>query len=113
MSADDWVECPFCKKKREKLLDELFKKLTRKEYELLIKFVENYNLNADGINFIIENGYLKNDETPNIVSELTLLTMRVDYDYYINEKECGFEIFFSCEVCGVSQELKQTKYFGD
>ena len=115
MSADDWVECPICRKKREKLLDELFKKLTRKEYELLLKIVEKNNLNADGINYVIENGYLKEDnELINIPKyELKLPTLRIDYEYGIDEEQCNFSIRFECVVCGFSEYLEHTKYFGD
>ena len=101
MSADDWVECPFCKKERENLLNELFKKLPRKKYERLFELVRKHNINIKGIYYIIDNGYLESDELPDIdiESDMTVYTMRIDYEYDINEKECYFVILFECEIC--------------
>jgi len=109
MSADNWLECPFCKKEREKLLDSLFRKLTRKQFELLTKLVEEHNLNAKGIQYVVDNGYLENNKTLKIEGDMQLETLRVDYEYDVTEKECYFVILFSCEVCGFEESLKQRK----
>jgi len=85
----------------------------RKKYDLLLDFVKEYNLNAKGIHYIIDNGYLESDEIPDIESDMKLCTMRIDYEYDINEKECFFVILFKCEVCGFEESLKQEKQFAD
>jgi len=109
MSADNWLECPFCKKEREKLLDNLFKKLTRKQFELLVRLVEEYNLNANGIQYIVDNDYLESNKTPEIEGDMKLETLRVDYEYGVDEEKCYFTIFFECEVCGFKKQLSKTK----
>ena len=113
MSADDWIECPFCKKERDKLLDKLFKELSRKKYDRLLELVEEYNLNVNGIYYVIDNGYLENNDIPDIESDMQLCTMGIDYEYDINEKECYFIIIFECEICGFKEVLEQKKQFAD
>jgi|GEM_PF-5250063 len=105
----NWLECPFCKKEREKLLDELFRELARKQFELLTNFVKKYNLNVDGIKYIVYNYYLESNNMPEIDSDMQIETLRVDYDYGINEKKCWFRIIFECEKCNFKIELSQTK----
>ncbi len=109
MSADNWLECPFCKKEREKLLDSLFKKLTRKQFESLMKLVEKHNLNIRGIQYIVDNNYLESDRIPEIEGKMQLRTLRVDYEYDVNEEGCYFHILFGCEVCGFEERLSQQK----
>ena len=46
---------------------------------------------------------------PEIDSDMQIETLRVDYDYGINEKKCWFRIIFKCEKCNFKIELSQTK----
>jgi predicted Zn-ribbon and HTH transcriptional regulator len=94
MSADNWTQCPKCKKNKEDECDELDKQVV----------VSYGKIPADDYISLVEKSSKLADQLKNrTVPEDTL---REDYELRIRDGEFSVSYYASCKTCGFKFEFK-------